>query len=229
MSEQQQDGFNPEHFSSAARSQKEFLKQYVPEDDDEGVIAHFRREREFKPFRTQQAGEDVYEDVDFVHIVVRGNDKLEVDRPATDADKRRFPFAWQQYQAGKEQAARGTPLDELGIPASVIAAYHAKNVFTVEDLAKVSDGNLQSLPSGARDARHRARERVELKKQAQASGEAEALRKQNVEILAKNAELEKNLNRAMSALERMEKRLDEQEASEEGASEKPSKRGRQSS
>lgn len=228
MSEQEQ-GFNPEYFAATASSQKAFLKQYVPEDDDEGVKATFRREREFKPFLSQQKGEEVYEYVDFIHIVVKGNDKLEVDKPASDADKRRFPFAWQQYLLGKEQSARGTPLDDIGIPGSVIAAYHAKNVFTAEDLATVSDGNLQGLPSGARDARHRARERVELKKQAQASGEAEALRKQNVEILAKNAELEKNLNRAMSALERMEKRLDEQEASEEGASEKPSKRGRQSS
>jgi len=228
MSEQEQ-GFNPEYFGAAASSQKAFLKQYVPEDDDEGVKATFRREREFKPFLSQQKGEEVYEYVDFIRIVVNGNDKLEVDKPACDADKRRFPFAWQQYQLGKEQSARGTPLDELGIPGSVVAAYHAKNVFTVEDLSTVSDGNLQGLPAGARDARHRARERVELKKLAQSSGETEVLRKQLTETQAKNAELEKNLNRAMSALERMEKRLDEQEAGDEGAPEKPNKRGRQSS
>lgn len=194
--------FDPEGFHAPAQSQRAFIKQYVPEDDDEGVIATFERVKEFKPFLSQQKGEDVYEDVDFIRIVIRGNDKLEVVRPATEADHRRFPFAWQQHQRGKEQSANGTGLDDLGIPGPMIAAYQAKNVFTVEDLAKVTDGNLQNLPAGARDFRHKARERMQLKQKAEGTDSTvAALVKQNQELMQQNTTLAAQLQRVLSKLD----------------------------
>jgi hypothetical protein len=190
--------FDPEAFHAGARSEREFLRQYVPQDDDEGVIANFERVREHQPFESQEKGTDMYRDVDYVRIRVRGNDKLEVHRRATEQDKRRFPFAWQQYQLGKEQSARGTPLDEIGIASSLLPAYHAKNVFTVEDLARVDDGNLQNLPAGSREFRHKARERVQLKQRAEGSDQ---LVEQNRQLIEQNAKLADQVSRLLARLE----------------------------
>lgn len=198
--------FDPEAFHAGARSEREFLRQYVPQDDDEGVIANFERFREHQPFESKEKGQDVYRDVDYVRIRVRGNDKLEVHKRATEQDKRRFPFAWQQYQLGKDQAARGTPLDEIGIAPSTLPAYHAKNVFTVEDLARVDDGNLQNLPAGSRDFRHKARERVSLKQRAEGRDE---LVEQNRQLMDQNKQL-------ASQVERLLARLDAADAEESG-------------
>lgn len=159
-------------FSQAAR---DFIKQYVPSDDDEGCIGTFETVREFKPAKSQALREqcqkegktagpecEVYEDVTFIRINIRGNDKLEVHRPANEADKRRFPFAWQEFQKGEAAASRGTHLNKLpGLDTPTIRSYNAKNVFTVEDLALVTDTHLPNLGIGAREKRQQAVEYVQ--------------------------------------------------------------------
>lgn len=197
-----QPDFDPDAFHSTARSEREFLRQYVPQDDDEGVIANFERVREYQPFLSKQQGRDVYVDRDYVRIRIRGNDKLEVHRQATEQDKRRFPFAWQQYQLGKQQSVRGTPLDEIGISSSMIPAFHAKNVFTVEDLALVDDNNLGNLPAGARDWRHKARSLLELKERAEGSQTAiQQLTEQNRQLMEQNAKLASQVERLLAKLD----------------------------
>jgi hypothetical protein len=151
--------FNPEAFGSSTGSQASFLKQYVPNDDDEGVMATFYAKDEVMPFLSQQAGHEIKEKKTYVRIVVKGNSLNVVTRPVTDQDKRRFPFSWQQFQRGEDQSKRGTALTELFDPdTEIVPHYHAQNVFTLEDLTQVSDSNLQSLGAGARENRLRAKE-----------------------------------------------------------------------
>jgi hypothetical protein len=149
--------------SGFSQSAKDFIKQYIPSDDDEGCIGTFETVREFKPAKSQVLREqaekegkvagpecEIYENVVFIRINIRGNDKLEVHRPANEADKRRFPFAWQEFQKGEAAASRGTHLNKLpGLDAPTIRTYNAKNVFTVEDLALVTDTHLPNLGTGS--------------------------------------------------------------------------------
>lgn len=160
-----------------------FIRQFQPADDDSGCIATFETVREFKPFKTQQAKiaaeaegrpfgvtDEVYEDVTYIRINIRGSNLREVHRPIRDEDKRRFPFSWQEYQKGEKAAARGTPLKKLaGMDPSILRHYHALNVFTIEDLSLVSDLGLQNLGTGAREFRRAAQEWVEARKPAAAS------------------------------------------------------------
>lgn len=162
-----------------------FIRQFQPADDDAGCIATFETVREFKPFKTQEAkkaaeeagraftvSDEVYEDVIYIRINIRGSNLREVHRPIRDEDKRRFPFSWQEYQKGEKAAARGTPLTKLaGMDASIVRHYHALNVFTIEDLALVSDLGLQNLGTGAREFRRTAQEWVDLKKPVEAAPE----------------------------------------------------------
>jgi hypothetical protein len=160
-----------------------FIRQFQPADDDSGCIATFETVREFKPFKTQQAKaaaeaagkpfgvtDEVYEDVTYIRINIRGSNLREVHRPIREEDKRRFPFSWQEYQKGEKAAARGTPLNKLaGMDPSILRHYHALNVFTIEDLSLVSDLGLQNLGTGAREFRRSAQEWVESRKPAQAA------------------------------------------------------------
>ena len=187
--------FDPSQFAPTARSEKEFIRQHVPRDDDEGVTAYFYKRDEHQPFASQEEGRDVFRQIDCICIRVYGNDKSEFHGPVLEEHKKRFPYAWQQYQAGKEQAVKGTPLEELGIPGSLVNTFYAKNIFTVEDLSRVTDSNLQSLPSGCRELRHRARQHIESRgRKTEQDERIDALMKQN-------AELSTQLTRALAAIE----------------------------
>jgi hypothetical protein len=167
--------FNPEAFGVSTGSQASFLKQYVPNDDDEGVTATFFVKEEVMPFLSQQAGKEIKEKKQYVRIVVKGNDKNVVIRPVTDLDKKRFPFSWQQFERGEDQSKRGTALYDLfDSDSEIVPHYHALNVFTLEDLSQVSDGNLQMLGSGARENRLRAKEYLEKVRDAGKVRELEA-------------------------------------------------------
>ena len=164
--------FNPEAFAQPAGSQAAFLRQYVPTDDDEGVTATFFNREEVMPFLSQQAGKEIKEKKLYVRIVVKGDDKKIVVRPVNDQDKRRFPFSWQQFERGEDQSKRGTPLTDLfDSDAEIVPHYGAMNIHTLEDLAQVSDGNLQALGAGARENRLRAKEYLAKVKDASEVGE----------------------------------------------------------
>jgi hypothetical protein len=165
---------------------KAFISQFVPTDDDRSCIVAFDVRNEFMTFKSREASEkkgepvEIYEPVVFINITVRGNDKLEVDRPVSEADKRRFPYAWQEFKRGEQLRARGVPLMKLGLEASQIRGMAAKNVFTIEDMAEVDDNNLQNLGTGAREFRSRAREYLKTHKAADASSsEIEQLKAAN--------------------------------------------------
>lgn len=202
-------------FSQAAR---DFIKQYVPSDDDEGCIGTFETVKEFKPAKSQKLKEEVekagkvagpecevYEDVVFIRINIRGNDKLEVHRPANEADKRRFPFAWQEFQKGEAAASRGTHLNKLaGLDAPTIRTYNAKNVFTVEDLALVTDTHLPNLGTGSRERRQQAIEYVQSMKgsavtQAQIKESQDAVIQMRETVAAQGAQLAQ----AMALIEKL--------------------------
>lgn len=163
----------PAGFEALSSGAREFIRQYMPADDDQGAIGSFEWLQEFKPFLSRQAGHEIYEPVLYIRITIRGNDKLEVHRPATEADKRRFPFSWQEFQRGEDAAARGTALSKLpGIDPGMLRGYHAKNIFTIEDLALVSDANLGNIGLGGRELRKKAIDYVENLKATHGASEA---------------------------------------------------------
>ena len=65
-------------------------------------------------FASSKAGRPIYEDVTYLTINVPGLKDMQVDRPAYEADKRRFPLQWQHFENRTKGDAReiGTPLSE---------------------------------------------------------------------------------------------------------------------
>lgn len=86
-------------------------------------------------------------------------DPNEVERPVRDEDKARFPREWATFEAGQPASEPdGIPLTELeDITDQIAAAYRAKGVRTVEELAAIDDGALRGLGTGSLTNRTAAR------------------------------------------------------------------------
>ncbi len=124
---------------------------------------------------SRDEGRDIYKDVPFVTIQVKGQDKQVVCRKAKDEDKRRFPDEWDAYQRESQETITGTPVDKLGnISPAQVASLKAANIRTVEELASVSDEVLRNLGMGARNLQAEAKAMLE----DESGKELEALKQQ---------------------------------------------------
>ena len=205
-------------FNQLPAGAKAFAKEWMPDDDNKDCIVSFEVVSELKPFKSQILRDkaiaegrepglecEVYEDVVYIRKSVRGNDKLEVMRPVYPADKREFPYAWQEFERGNVGASRGTPLAKIGLDSSVIRLYSSKNIYCVEDLALVSDTWLQNIGPGAREHRKKAAEFVAANKFTQAA-------KADPEVIEMKAALAEQKRMLDQAMELIRKQAEENEA-----------------
>lgn len=130
-------------------------------------------------------GAPVHEDVEYVEIKVPG-DKLEaIDRKATKHDKKRFARQYEQFKRGAEAKQAGTPLAAIGIGPGRASELEYQNVYTLEQLRDMSDGNASK--AGVRHAeRQKARDFLDAAKGAApvlAMREALASRDNEIETL----------------------------------------------
>lgn len=106
--------------------------------------------------RTKEIGSPQFDDVLMIHIQIPNSMDI-VPRPATDADKKRFPLSWQAYQTGKEPATSGWPLEEWAqITASELQMLKAHHIRSVQQLADVADATIHRLGPGAMGLKNRA-------------------------------------------------------------------------
>jgi len=116
-------------------------------------------------FRSQQEGRPIFEDREFVEILIPGDRRAIAHEPVGEEHKARWPRQYEAFKAGREAPLEGTPLREWPVsdmmPARVeeLAFF---NIRTVEELAAVSDAHLQNLGMGARALREKARRFLEV-------------------------------------------------------------------
>src|SRR5256885_1194842 len=78
-----------------------------------------------------------------------------------------------------------------GLDASLIRHYHSLSVYTIEDLALVSDLNLQNLGTGAREFRRAAQEFIDSRRPASDPTVQELLATQGEQLAKAMALIEK--------------------------------------
>lgn len=179
--------FDPGSFPGAPSSEA-FINQYVPKDDDRGVHAEFYLYPVLQGKKSHDAGREIYEDKEYVRIQVKGNDKMIVERQATEQDLKRFPYQYQQFKKGEQQRRIGTPIARLGLGPSQILSFQSLGVFTIEDMAEVTDTNLSNFGIGARELREKAKGIVS------GSAQGEELSKLKEMVEKQSEELAKALN-----------------------------------
>jgi hypothetical protein len=152
-------------------------------------------------FQSQQAGRPLYEDREFVRILIPGDRRSIVVEPVNAEHKARWPRHYEAFKAGREAPLEGTPLSEW--PCSLMTPARVKelaffNIRSIEALAEVSDAALQNLGMGARELRERARTWLEIARKGSAPIERLIARVEELEreterlsrdLLQANAEL----------------------------------------
>lgn len=145
-----------------------------PAESAAGLFVRFSKVPKEDAEASAQEGRPIFKEVDYITIAVPGDKTSEVVRPVRPTDKERFRAAWERYNAGHAQVADGTPLKEWpGVSRAQVEELAYFRIYTVEQLADVSDANLRNmgpflaLRQRARDFLERAKGAAPVEKMRQ--------------------------------------------------------------
>ena len=92
------------------------------------------------------AGRPIYDEVEFIEVRVPGDKTNIVQRPVRPEDKRQYAAAYAAWKAGDKEQLTGTPLAVWpGATRAQVAELLHFGIRTVEQLAQLSDGNMQNV------------------------------------------------------------------------------------
>lgn len=116
---------------------------------DKSLLVRFFTKNVENKLESEKQGRPVFKEKVYIEIRVAGKRDAQACRPVTHADKQRFPEHWAAYEKRAEPPTEGMPLMEWGLisrsQAEELSFLHIK---TVEQLASVTDTNLQSFRGG---------------------------------------------------------------------------------
>ena len=135
--------------------------------------------------KSLEAGHPVYDDKEFITIIVPGDKTSIVHRPVWAQDKERFARQYAQFKQGLDQSVVGLPLKLWGgMTLGQAKEFEYFNVKTVEQLAEMSDGNGIGI-QGFNGYKQRARDYIAQTKEQQPLIEMRAqLEKKDAEVAA---------------------------------------------
>lgn len=173
-----------------------------PRKGDERLAVRFFTKAKQNAQKSEEAGRPIFEEVEYVNIMVPGDRNHIITRPVTIQDKARFS---QQYEHWRKNANNegvvGTPLEAWGILSlAQVEEFRYFGVRTVEDMAALRDDVCQKMPGA-----------ITLKQRAEAflvaAREAEPVRRVQVE-LAKRDEQMKAMENSLAEQARIIKELE---------------------
>ncbi|OJW29860.1 MAG: hypothetical protein BGO51_06165 [Rhodospirillales bacterium 69-11] len=149
--------------------------------------------------RTVSLGDGQFADEELVELLVPGDAKSGPVHVVTETIKKKFPGAYRAWKEGRDTAREGTPLELMVGDGALLHTLKAANVHTVEQLAGLTDGQLDIVPIDGRGLRERARKRLEMLKSAKDAAAEEAKDAEIKELKAKVAELSNLLKPSATA------------------------------
>jgi len=137
-------------------TEADFIPFGSPNNKDNTIPRFYPREV-LNNFKSEKEGHPVYDKMDYVEVLIPGDRLTQADRKVTDKDKARWARHWAAYQAGKELTLDGMPLEKWPlVDKNQIEHLKHFNIRSVEQLAKLSDTQLQAVGMGARALRDKA-------------------------------------------------------------------------
>lgn len=116
---------------------------------DKSLLVRFFKKNVENKLESEAQGRPVFKEKVYIEIRVAGKRDPQACRPVTHADKQRFPQHWEAYEKRTEPPTEGMPLMEWALVSRSQAEELAfLNIKTVEQLASVTDTNLQSFRGG---------------------------------------------------------------------------------
>ena len=118
------------------------------EADKSLMVKFFYKEVQNK-MESQKQGRPVFKEKLYIEIRIAGQRDVQACRPATHADKQRFPRHLDAFERRVEAPTEGMPLSEWPkITRSQAEELSFNNVKTVEQLASMKDSNLSKMMNG---------------------------------------------------------------------------------
>jgi hypothetical protein len=142
-----------------------YLEVKVPDIDpfDPGkktgdCIPLFHYEQRVDQEASEEAGHNIFKDVEYVEIIAPGNDKEIVNRAVTPRDIDRWPTQYAAFKNKEKVQYEGTPVEQWPqVTAAQAKTLLAMKIFTVEQLADVADQNISTLGMGMMDLKNKAK------------------------------------------------------------------------
>lgn len=119
---------------------------------DRGQMVMFYNKEILNTAKSRETGRPVYDTMVHVRIQPVGERPLNVnDRPATEADRIRWPVQWAKFKQGNpDQQPEGVPIDLLyPNQPSIGANLRQYGVFTIEQCAELSGNAVNDIGLGA--------------------------------------------------------------------------------
>ena len=163
---------------------------HVQHGTDAGLYVQFYMESLEDEEASIKEGRPIYRDVEFIKIIPVGDRNTEICRPVkkdfdggTPPDSERWARQYEAFKNQQIQPQEGTPLEQWSpLKKSQVLSLKAINIHTVEQLAAVSDANLQNIGMGGRTLRDNAMSFIQQAKDGSVltkqSAEIEDLKKQ---------------------------------------------------
>ena len=164
--------------------------------DNSNLYVEFYEDALEIPFKSQQEGRPVYEQREFIRIIVPGDQTNIIDRPCNDQDRQDFPRQYARFQKGQGAVIDGTPLTQWPpVNKSQVKECEYHDIRSVEQLAAASDSVCMRMGMGYTELRNKAKAWLAAAKDAsivtqmsalndQMKGEIEALKQQIAQLAA---------------------------------------------
>jgi hypothetical protein len=106
----------------------------------------FRMEAKQNKAKTITEGRPIFDQIPFVTIISPGDNKNVPDTKVLEEHRQRWPKQWEAFEKGLEQPINGTPINQWPILNNAqVAELKALNIYTIEDVASLSDGGTQQV------------------------------------------------------------------------------------
>lgn len=119
----------------------------LPESElDKRLAVKFYKKAVLNKFKSKQEGRQVYDDVDYISILIPGDNTTKIDKKVTDEEKRRFSIIWEKYQNNQASIQNGLSLSLLpGISPAQVENLKGYNIHTIEQLAGLGEKAIQKI------------------------------------------------------------------------------------
>lgn len=112
----------------------------------EQVFVQFSLQPTQNKTKSAEAGRPIFDELEYVQIMVPGDKQNVIHRPVSEKDRQRFKRQYEAWKESGQQPVSGTPLDQWpAVTRAQVAELAYFNVKTVEQLASMSDGNAMGI------------------------------------------------------------------------------------
>lgn len=125
------------------------------------VFPKFQVYRRYNEEKSRERGVPIHDEFEAVEVIIAGQNSAQPFRKVTDYDRtKRWPKEYASWKASQhgENIVGGMPIDIWpGLAIEQIISLKVQNIFTVQQLASVTDGQLGHLGIGGRELREKAK------------------------------------------------------------------------